>query len=113
MEDAAHEVPDTEPVVSCTFQGGTVSVFEDCVVIDRSSASMFDDKRIPFDEVDGIEYERGLMTGHVQILQVGVEPADAGFLSHPVDENTLYVPRGKRDCARRLRDAIIERAKGV
>jgi hypothetical protein len=109
MEDAPQDVPDTDPVVTCSFQGGTVSVFEDCVVIDRSSASMFEDKRIPFEEIEGVEYERGLMTGHVQILQVGVEPAAAGFLSHPVDETTLYVPRGKRECARRLRDAIVER----
>ncbi|MXR19675.1 hypothetical protein [Halobacterium bonnevillei] len=110
MDDRMDEVPDADPVVSCSLQGGTISVFEDCVLIDRSSASMFEDKRIPFEEVEGVEYERGLMTGHVQVLQTDVEPADAGFLSHPVDENTLYVPRGQRDCAQRLRDAILERS---
>lgn len=109
MDDALESVEEADPVVSCSFQGGTVSVYEDCVVVERSSASMFDDKRIPFDEITGVTFEPGIMTGHVQIFQTGVEPGEGGFLSHPVDENTLYVARGKRDCARQLRDAIIER----
>lgn len=113
MADAPDAGPDADPVVSCSFQGGTISVFEDRVVIDRSSASMFDDKTLAFDDVEGVSYERGLMTGHLQLIEVGVEPASAGFLSHPVDENTLYVSRSKRDCARRVRDAVLERARTV
>lgn len=113
MADASDAGQDVDAIVSCSFQGGTISVFEDHIDIDRSSASMFDDKTLAFAEVEGVEYERGLMTGHLQVLEAGVEPASGGLLSHPVDENTLYVPRSNRDCARRVRDAIIERAEPV
>jgi hypothetical protein len=99
-----------EPVVSCRFQGGTLSVHDDHVSIERSSASMFEDKRIGMDEIHGVEVVPGILTGHIQIRQAGVEPAEAGFLSHPVDENTLYFPRLRRGCAERARDAILERA---
>ena len=103
---------DADPVVSCTIQGGTISVYEDRIVLDRESASIHADKTIPMDEVRGVAYSAGWLTGHIQVEQVGLEPAEAGFLSHPVDENTLYFSRSKRDCARRARDAIIERASG-
>jgi hypothetical protein len=99
-----------DPVVSCTLQGGTLSVYEDRVVIERSSASIHEDKTIPMDEIRGVAYSGGWLTGHIQIEQVGVEPAEAGFLSHPVDENTLYFPRSKRSEAAEARDAILERA---
>jgi hypothetical protein len=101
-----------DPLVSCALQGGTLSVYEDRVVIERSSASIHEDKTIPMDEIRGIAYSGGWLTGHVQIEQVGVEPAEAGFLSHPVDENTLYFPRSKRAEAAEARDAILERARG-
>lgn len=113
MVEAPDAGQDADPVVSCSLQGGTISVFEDRIVIDRSSASMFDDKTLAFADVEGVEFERGLMTGHLQLLEVGVEPGTGGFLSHPVDENTLYVSRSKRDCARRVRDAVLERARTV
>ena len=103
---------DVEPFVSCTLQGGTLSVYEDRVVIDRSSSSMHDDKTIPLSEVRDVAYSGGLLTGHIQVHQDGVEPASAGFLSHPVDEKTLYFPRSQRSCAQRARDAILERAGG-
>ena len=102
----------TELVVSCSFQGGTLSVYEDRVEIDRSSASIHEDKTIPMDEISGVAYSGGWLTGHIQIEQVGLEPAEGGFLSHPVDENTLYFPRSDRSDARQVRDAILERATG-
>ena len=99
-----------EPLVTCTLQGGTLSVHDDRVTIERSSASMFGDKRIPMEEIRGVEFTAGIATGHIQIRQAGVEPDEAGLLSHPVDENTLYFPRLRRGCAERARDAILERA---
>lgn len=99
-----------EPLVTCILQGGTLSVHDDRVSIERSSASMFDDKRIPMEEIRGVEFTAGITTGHIQIRQAGVEPDEAGLLSHPVDENTLYFSRLRRDCAERARDAILERA---
>lgn len=100
---------ESAPVVSCELQGGTLSVYEGRIEIDRSSASMFEDKTIEMEEVRDIEYSGGILTGHIQIRQVGVEPDEAGRFSHPVDENTLYFPRSRRTCARRARDAILER----
>jgi len=101
-----------EPLVSCSLQGGTLSVYEDRVEIERSSASIHEDTTIPMDEISGVAYSGGWLTGHIQIEQVGLEPAEAGFLSHPVDENTLYFPRSKRSDARKARDVILERASG-
>jgi hypothetical protein len=110
MGDAAESDPEEEPIVSCTLQGGTVSVYGDRVEIERSSASMFADKTIRMSDIRGVAYESGILTGHIQIEETGVEPAEPGLLSHPVDENTLYISRSKRSCARRARDAILERA---
>lgn len=103
---------DGDPLVTCSLQGGTLSVYEDRIDVERSSASIHDDRTIPLDEVRGVDYTGGLLTGHIQIEQVGLEPDEAGFLGHPVDENTLYFPRSKRSCAKRARDAILERATG-
>jgi hypothetical protein len=100
---------DPTPVVSCELQGGTLSVYDGRIEIDRSSASMFEDKTIEMGEVRDAEYSGGILTGHIQIHQAGVEPDEAGRFSHPVDENTLYFPRSRRTCARRARDAILER----
>lgn len=104
---------DPGPVASCQLQGGTLSVYEDRVEIERSSASMFDDKTIPMSEITGLDYSSGLVTGHIQLQLTSMEPAKGGFLSHPVDENTLYFGRSNRDCAGEVRDAILERARGV
>lgn len=101
-----------EPVVRCKLQGGTLSVFEDRIEIDRSSASMFDDKTIPLEEIVEVNFSRGLVNGHIQLHLNDVEPATGGFLSHPIDENTLYFGRRNRDCAAEVRDAIIERIPG-
>ena len=103
---------EADSLVTCSLQGGTLSVYEDRVVIERSGASIHEDKTVPMDEVRGVAYSGGWLTGHIQIEQVGVEPDEAGVLSHPVDENTLYFPRSKRSCARDARDAILERATG-
>ena len=109
-QNAANGAADS--LVTCSIQGGTLSVYEDRVVIERSGASIHEDKTVPMDEVRGVAYSSGWLTGHIQIEQVGVEPDEAGILSHPVDENTLYFPRSKRSCARDARDAILERATG-
>ena len=110
----SQDAPDgaADSLVTCSLQGGTLSVYEDRVVIERSGASIHEDKTVPMDEVRGVAYSSGWLTGHIQIEQVGVEPDEAGILSHPVDENTLYFPRSKRSCARDARDAILERATG-
>ncbi|MDG5777549.1 hypothetical protein VB773_05385 [Haloarculaceae archaeon H-GB2-1] len=101
-----------EPVATCKCQGGTIEVYEEYVFIDRSSSSMFEGKAIELQDVYAVEFSPGLVTGHVQVRELGVEPDEPGFLSHPVDENTLYFPRSKRDQAGRVRDAILERATG-
>jgi hypothetical protein len=100
---------DDGPVVSCDLQGGTLSIYEDRVVIDRSPNSMFEDKTIGLAEVQGVEYSEGFTTGHIQIRQDGPDLDEPGLISHPVDENTLYFPRTKRPCAGEARDAILER----
>lgn len=103
---------DDDPVVTCELQGGTVTVYEDRVEIDRSKRSMHEDKTIPVDEIYDVEYAKGLVTGHIQIRQVGIDHGSGGVLSHPVDENTLYFPRSKRPDAAEARDAILARATG-
>jgi hypothetical protein len=110
MDDRLAGGPDDAPVESCAMQGGELSVYEDRVVIDRSDASIHDSKTIPVDEIRGVNYDGGLLTGHLQIVQTGLEPAEGGLLSKPVDENTLYFPRGDRAAVRRVRDAILQRA---
>ncbi len=98
-----------DPIVSCDLQGGTLSVYADRVDIDRTSNSMFEDKSIDMVEIRDVEYSSGVMTGHIQVRQDGVEPDEPGLISHPVDENTLYFPRTERPCARRVRDEILDR----
>ncbi len=109
-EDAGIEDPAVEdPVVSCELQGGTLSVHEDGITIERTSNSMFEDKFIPIEEVWDVDYSGGILSGHIQIKQDGIEPDEGGLFSHPVDENTLFFPRTKRSDAIRARDAILER----
>jgi len=98
-----------DPIVACELQNGTLSVHEDGVVIERPSNSMFEEKFVPMAEVWDVEYSGGLLSGHIQIKQEGVDPDDGGLFSHPVDENTLFFPRTKRSEAKRARDAILER----
>jgi len=109
-DESEEGTTDREPLVSCTLQGGTLSVYADLVSIERSSSSMFEDKQIPMGEIRDVDLTRGILTGHIQIRQVGLEPDEGGLLSHPVDENTLYFPRMRPGCAERARDAILERS---
>jgi hypothetical protein len=110
MDEPTGGTADHDPVVSCEFQGGTLSVYEDRVTFERSKRSMFDDTTVSMDEIEDVAYTGGIMTGHIQIHRTGVEPASGGLLSHPVDEYTLHFPRIDRPCAERARDAILSRA---
>lgn len=101
-----------DAAVVCSFQDGTLAVYEDAAVIERASRSTFADKTIPLDEVVGVDYAEGITIGYLQIEQAGVEPDAGGLLSDPVNENTLHFGRGDRDCARDARDAILERVRG-
>jgi hypothetical protein len=101
-----------DAVVVCEFQDGSMAVYDDEVVIERVSRSRFVDKTIPLDDITGVDYSGGITIGYIQIEQSGV-PVDAGGLfSDPVNENTLHFGRGDRECAREIRDAILERARG-
>lgn len=100
---------DEEPIVSCTFQDGTLLVYQDAVVIERARRSRFDDKRIDLRDVEDVTYRKRLVISFIQIEQRGVETDDASLLSTPVDENTLHFGRGKRNCAQRARDEILSR----
>lgn len=104
---------DDEPVASLAAKSGTLSVYADYVQIERSSRSLFEDKRIPLSAVVDVAYTEGILTGHVQLRQAGVDHDDAGLLTHPVDENTLHFPRQRREAAREVRDAILERTDGT
>jgi len=101
-----------EAVLSQELQGGTLSVHEDRVEFDRSSRSNYEDKTIPMDEIVDVDFSGGLMAGYIQIVQAGVKPDRAGFLSKPVNENTMYFSRSIRDDAAELRDEILFRASG-
>lgn len=101
--------PDGDPVLSCTFQDGTLAVYEEAIHIERSPRSNFADKSIPMDEVRDVTYAKRLVISYVQIEQLGFENSEGSLLTTPVGENTLHFGRGKRRCARRARDAIFER----
>jgi len=104
------EEPDDEtPVVTCEFQDGILRVYDDRVVVDRGDASSFDSKTVPVAEILDVTYAGRFVIGYLQIDQDGVPRDGASRLSTPVDENTLHFGRGKRDCAKRARDAILER----
>lgn len=101
-----HERSDQDPLVTCTFQDGTLSVFEDWVQIERPGRSKFDDKAIELADVQAVTYEKRLVISYLQLDQRGFDTEDGSLLSTPVDENTLHFGRGKRDCAKRAREAI-------
>ena len=98
------------PLVRCAFQDGTVSVHADRVRIERPARSRFDDRTVPMEEVEGVNLETGGSVGHLQVVQRGVEPDAGGFLSDPVDPNTVHFTRSGRECAREARDAVLARA---
>jgi hypothetical protein len=107
--DADRDPHREDPVVSCDLQNGSLSVYEDGVVIERSSNSMFEEKFLPMGEIWDVTYSGGFLSGHIQIKQDGVDHDEGGLFSHPVDENTLHFPRTKRSEAKAAHDAILER----
>jgi len=109
-DPANDDAPESEPLVSCGFQDGTLSVHENRIRIERPGRSKFSGKEIPPGDIRGVTYEGRLVISYLQIEQDGVENAEAGLLSTPVDGNTLHFGRGKRDCAKRARDAIRDAA---
>lgn len=108
-EDSAESHLDADPVVSCEFQDGTLYVFDEYLFFERSKRSQFSEKRIALDQVTDVTYAGRFVIGYIQIAQRGFENSDGGRLSAPVDENTLHFGHGKRACAKRARDAILER----
>jgi hypothetical protein len=98
-----------DQVVACEFQDGTLVVFEDELHIERTPRSKFSDKRIPTDQVRDVTYAKRLVISYIQIEQVGFDTSEESLFTSPVDENTLHFGRGKRECARRASEAILER----
>jgi hypothetical protein len=109
-EEDSTEEEVAEALVSCDFQDGTLSVYEDRIHIERVSRSKFGDKWIAMNQVRGVEHSDGIVIGYLQIQQVDFDGDEAGFLSSPVDENTIHFGHGRRDCAEQARDAIREQA---
>ncbi|EMA43752.1 hypothetical protein [Halococcus saccharolyticus] len=111
-EDGTDPVEEhADAIVVCAFQDGTLSVYEDRVVIERAGRSKFDDKTISSDEIRGVDYSEGITIGYLQIEQTGVEVDAGGLLSDPVNENTLHFGRGNRECAREAREEILGQAR--
>lgn len=106
-EEPASPGPDDDPLVECEFQDGTLLVYEDRVVIERAGPSKFADKTIPRDEITDATYAKGIAIGYLQIEQAGFENDTKGFLSSPVDENTLHFGRGARACAEEAREELL------
>ena len=112
--DAGAEPTDEHPdaAVVCEFQDGTLAVYDDYVAITRVDRSNFNDREIPVEEITGVDYDGGITIGYIQIEQVDVPVGSGGLLSDPINPNTLHFDRGGRECAKRARDAILERARG-
>lgn len=106
----SHDASEGDPIVSCTFQDGTLSVYAEQLHIDRPDASDFSNKWISLNQVTGVTVERRFVIHYIQIHQIDFDHNEGGILSTPVDENTLHFGGGKRDCATRARDVILERA---
>lgn len=104
--DDEDDTTDEESILSCTFQDGTLYVYDEWLRIERPGRSKFSDKEIQLADVRGVTYEKRLVISYLQVEQAGVENDEGGLFSTPVDENTLHFGRGMRDCARRARDAI-------
>lgn len=96
-----------DALVECRFQDGTLFVFDGQLYIERPSRSKFESKWIGIDELEGVNYTRRVVIHYIQFEQRGFENDEGGFLSTPVDENTLHFGGGKRSCAERARDEIL------
>ena len=101
-----------DAVEVCEFQDGTLAVYEDRVLIDRSPHSSFDDLSVPVERLFDVDFDEGIAIGYLQ-LELTDTPADTGgFMSAPVNERTLHFGRRQRPAARQARDALVERAEG-
>ncbi|GCF14487.1 hypothetical protein Harman_24220 [Haloarcula mannanilytica] len=101
-----------DAAVVCEFQDGALAVYDDYVTITRVDRSNFDNREIPVEEITGVDYNGGITIGYIQIEQIDVPVESGGLLSDPVNPNTLHFDRGGRECAKKARDAILERARG-
>ncbi|MFB6169048.1 MAG: hypothetical protein ABEJ43_09415 [Haloferacaceae archaeon] len=101
-----------DAVVVCAFQDGTIAVYEDRVAVERPGRSRFDDVTIPLASVVGVDYDEGLTVGYLQVEHADIDSDAGGLMSDPVNERTVHFGRGSRACARRARDAVLERATG-
>jgi len=104
--DGATDTTDKESLVSCTFQDGTLYVYDEWLRIERPGRSKFSDRDVELADVRGVTYEKRLVISYLQVDEAGVENEEGGLFSTPVDENTFHFGRGMRGCARRARDAI-------
>jgi hypothetical protein len=115
-DDGSEDEADTEEypdaLVVCTFQDGTLAVYEDRVEIHRVGRSQFDDKTIPADEIRGVDLANGITIGYFQIEQVDVPVDSGGLFSDPINANTLHFGRGGRECASEARTEILAHARG-
>jgi len=109
-DDDVDEYPNA--LVVCTFQDGTLVVYEDRVEIHRVDRSRFNDKTIPAEEIVGVDLANGITIGYIQIEQVDVPVDSGGLLSDPVNANTLHFGRGGRECASEARTEILAHASG-
>lgn len=103
------EYDEAEPIVSCKFQDGTLYVYQDMIHIERRKGSRFTDKWIALTEIHEVTVRKRLFINFLQLEQAGFETGSGGFITTPVDENTLHFGRGKRDCAERAADEIRKR----
>ena len=103
---------DVEPLVDCELQDGTLFVYEDHVYVERDGRSRFESKTVPMDRIRGVEYDKGITIGYIQIEEIGFDHDTAGLLSDPIDANTLHFQRNRRGCAREARDEILARCGG-
>ena len=104
--DGATDTTDKESLVSCTFQDGTLYVYDEWLRIERPGRSKFSDRDVELADVRGVTYEKRLVISYLQVDEAGVENEEGGLFSTPVDENTFHFGRGMRGCARRASDAI-------
>jgi len=103
---------ESDALVECSFQDGSLFVYDDRVRIARPGRSRFDDKTVDMGRITGVRYEKGLTIGYLQIEEAGVEADSPGLLSDPIDENTVHFGRGRpRVCPQRTGRDL--RADGV
>ncbi len=105
--------PAADPVVACSFQDGTVFVYEDGLYIDRPPRSTFQEKWILTDQISDVVLDSKLTVHYLQIRQQEASHDVGGLFSTPVDENTVHFGRGKRDCAKRAKTAIRDQIDDV